>query len=76
MEQTEDGLLIMPVSRFRGGVIDCVNDHRIAMSLAIAATKADAPVRICGGDAVKKSYPAFYQDLESLGGNIHVIPLE
>ncbi|MBE6855341.1 MAG: 3-phosphoshikimate 1-carboxyvinyltransferase [Ruminococcus sp.] len=76
VEQTEDGLLITPVSALHGGEIDCAGDHRIAMSLAIAATRADGPVRLRGGDAVRKSYPAFYQDLESLGGNIHVIPLE
>lgn len=76
VQQTDDGLLITPVSQLSGGTIDCAGDHRIAMSLAIAATRASAPIRLIGGDAVRKSYPAFYQDYNALGGIAHVIPME
>ena len=46
------------------------NDHRIAMALAVLATIADCPVNIFQAEAVKKSYPDFYQDLSSLGVKI------
>lgn len=42
-------------------------DHRIVMSLAIAATLADRPVVIEGAEAINKSYPAFFEDLGSVG---------
>lgn len=54
--------------RFCGGIIDSKNDHRIAMSAAIAATIADAPVTIINAQCVAKSYPKFWQDYRSLGG--------
>lgn len=42
------------------------NDHRIAMSLAITSIVSGTENRISSSDAVKKSYPAFWNDLESL----------
>ncbi len=39
-------------------------DHRIAMAAAIAALNAGGPVHITGADAVNKSYPGFFDDLE------------
>lgn len=55
--------------RFTGGTVDSVNDHRIAMAAAIAATQACDPVTIRGAECVKKSYPAFWDDFRQLGGN-------
>ena len=37
------------------------------MSIAVAALRADGPVVINGAEAVNKSYPHFFEDLESLG---------
>ena len=44
-------------------------DHRIAMAAAVLGT-AGAPIEIDGAEAVAKSYPAFFDDLESIGGRI------
>ncbi len=71
-----DGLEIHPVSTFHGGVIDSAGDHRIAMCAAIAATRADGPVIICGAECVEKSYPAFFKDYHTLGGVADGIHLE
>ncbi|MDE1191137.1 MAG: 3-phosphoshikimate 1-carboxyvinyltransferase [Arachidicoccus sp.] len=43
------------------------HDHRIAMACAVAALKADGNVTIEKADAVKKSYPNFYNHLKQLG---------
>ena len=43
-------------------------DHRIAMSMAMLATFADAPVQIDDVDCVATSYPEFWNHLEQLGG--------
>ena len=72
----EDGLEIHPVSILQGGIVDSFADHRIAMCAAIAATRCEEPVTILGAECVEKSYPAFYQVYQDLGGNCHGIILE
>ncbi len=49
-----------------GGTVQSHNDHRIAMSAAIAATVCKAPVTIVGAEAVRKSYPGFFGDFDRL----------
>lgn len=48
----------------KGATVDSHADHRIAMSLAVAALNSSAPVTITGAESVDKSYPAFWADLE------------
>lgn len=64
-----EGLVIEGVDNFTGGVVDCWNDHRIAMSLAIASIKCTKPLILNGTECVAKSYPRFWEDFASLGGN-------
>lgn len=66
----DDSLEIEPVTGFHGGVIDGCNDHRIVMASAIASTMADGEITITGAEAVAKSYPDFWTDFASLGGNV------
>ena len=65
----DDSLEIEPVERFRGGTIDGCNDHRIVMASAIASTMANGVITITDAEAVAKSYPDFWRDFASLGGN-------
>ncbi len=46
--------------------VDSHDDHRIAMSLAITALRLDEEVVIKNRECVAKSYPSFFEDLESL----------
>ena len=71
-----DGLEITPVSGFTGGTVDSAGDHRIAMCAAIAATRASGDVLVRGAHCVEKSYPAFFEDYQSLGGITNGIHLE
>ena len=64
----ENQLWVSPGS-FTGGVVDAFNDHRIAMAAAIAATASQGPVKILGCQCVEKSYPRFWEEYRSLGGN-------
>ena len=64
---TED-TLIVESRPLTGGTVDSVNDHRIAMSAAIAATACTGPVTILGVEAVNKSYPRFWEEYARLGG--------
>jgi 3-phosphoshikimate 1-carboxyvinyltransferase len=63
-----DGLSIDGVKNFNGGTVDSWNDHRVAMSLAIASIRCKEPLRLNGAECVAKSYPAFWQDFAALGG--------
>lgn len=51
-----------------GGTVDARNDHRIAMSAAIAATACSEDVIILGAQCVEKSYPRFFAEYRKLGG--------
>ena len=67
-EATEDTLTVWGTG-LTGGTVDAVNDHRIAMSAAIAATVCQKPVTILGAQCVEKSYPRFWEEYARLGGN-------
>lgn len=56
-----------------GGRINSWGDHRIVMSAAIAAIGCSENVMITGAEAVNKSYPAFFEDYNMLGGKANVI---
>ena len=66
-EATADTLTVFGTG-LRGGTVDSRNDHRIAMSAAIAATVCTAPVTILGAECVEKSYPKFWAEYARLGG--------
>jgi len=72
IEETKNGLIINGKSSLYGNAtVDSHNDHRIAMALAIAAIKCDNPIVLEGYESVKKSYPKFWDDYQSLGGAIY-----
>ena len=61
-----DGLTIIGTGKLAGGTADAHNDHRIAMSAAVAACLCSGPVELADPACVRKSYPAFWTDYESL----------
>jgi 3-phosphoshikimate 1-carboxyvinyltransferase len=67
-EATEDTLTVFG-TQLKGGTVDSHNDHRIAMAAAIAATACTEPVTVLGAEAVKKSYPSFWDEYNKLGGH-------
>ena len=52
--------------RIRGGVVSSHGDHRMAMSLAVAALRSEEPITIEGAECVAKSYPGFFEDLQQI----------
>jgi 3-phosphoshikimate 1-carboxyvinyltransferase len=60
----DDDLTIVPpeAGRVRPASIDTYDDHRMAMSFALAATKAPG-VTIKDAECVNKTYPQFFDDL-------------
>ena len=71
----DDYLDIEGVKTLSGGVCDSYNDHRIAMSLAIASQRCTEPLTITNAECVAKSYPTFFEDFRSLGGEFDVVML-
>lgn len=67
IRETDDGLIINGKKGLTGGRVSSCNDHRIAMSAAVAACVCSDTVVIDGAEAVNKSYPAFWEDMRSLG---------
>jgi len=57
----------------KGTAIETYNDHRMAMSFAIAALFAEGDTIINSAEAVTKSYPGFFTDLAQIGAGIEEI---
>ena len=71
VDESPDGAIVHG-GRFSGGEIDSHGDHRVAMSMTIAATIASEPVRIADVAAVDTSFPGFSDCLNSIGADIEV----
>lgn len=71
-----DKLVIEGVESLTGGEVESYNDHRIAMSMAVAALKCKKPLIVKGAQCVEKSYPNFWEDYKALGGKTDVINME
>lgn len=69
VKSTADTLEIEGVGTLKGGDVGCFNDHRIAMAMAIAATRCKTPLIIRKAECVAKSYPDFFDVYRELGGN-------
>lgn len=65
VEEEAAGLLIQG-RPLQGGSVESWNDHRIAMSAAIAALGCQTAVQIQGAGSVRKSWPTFWEDLEKI----------
>lgn len=63
---TDDGMVIHGGKPLHYAAIDPHLDHRIAMSLAVAALGAEGGAEIQDADCVTISYPDYYKDLSSL----------
>ena len=67
--ETEDGFVIHGKPRLNGGTAQSAGDHRIAMALASITPKMEQEMTLQGAEAVKKSYPGFYEDFCAIGGS-------
>ena len=72
--QEEEEELIVTGGKLAGGCeVSGYNDHRIVMSMAVAALSCEEPVIIRGAEAISKSYPDFFDEFRRLGGRADVI---
>jgi 3-phosphoshikimate 1-carboxyvinyltransferase len=66
LEATEDGFVVRGTGGLRGGRIDSLGDHRLAMVGAVAGLASAEGVEVVGMDAAAVSYPGFADDLAAL----------
>jgi 3-phosphoshikimate 1-carboxyvinyltransferase len=66
LEELEDGLIIYPSTLF-GVRVNSHHDHRVAMSLFIAATKAKGITTLNGIESIQKTYPRFIETMKEIG---------
>jgi len=66
IEATEDGFVVTGGGGLRGGTIDALGDHRMAMLGAVAGLASREGVTVLGMDAAAVSYPGFEADLAAL----------
>jgi 3-phosphoshikimate 1-carboxyvinyltransferase len=70
IELEEDKMIVHGKPMLNAAVVHSRHDHRIAMACAVAALKAEGPVKIEEANAIDKSYPAFFEHLLQLGANV------
>jgi 3-phosphoshikimate 1-carboxyvinyltransferase len=66
VSETEDGMDITGSEQLLGGAVDSCGDHRIAMSMSIAALVASGAITVSDIDCVATSFPTFFPLLEKV----------
>ena len=68
VEARPDGMVISGVKQLNGGKVSSHGDHRIAMSLAVAALSARDAVTIEDTSCTETSFPGFWELLDNISG--------
>jgi len=66
IKEKEDGFIVEGPSKLKGAVCESYNDHRIAMSLAVAALLAEGKTVIRNSECIDISFPGFEKILKKL----------
>ncbi len=66
----DDIMVVHGGKQVKGAKVTSHNDHRIAMACAVAALGANGQTTIHEADAVKKSYPGFFDDMKVLKASL------
>ena len=72
--EVTDNTLVIYGGKPKGAQLEAHNDHRLAMSFAIAGIFAEGETVINGAETVTKSYPSFFADLASIGAKVEELP--
>ncbi len=65
---TEDGFVIAGGGELHGADVQSYGDHRLAMSLAVAALTAEGTTTIADAASADVSYPSFWAHLDAVSG--------
>ena len=67
--ELNDDIMTVHPTVLKAGNVTSHNDHRIAMATAAAAVNAAGEITVDGCQAVNKSYPDFFNDLNKITDN-------
>ncbi len=70
VEEREDGFRIVGKQTLKGAVVDGHDDHRVAMSMAVAGMVAEGETVVEDADCANDSFPRFAETLQLLGAGI------
>jgi len=65
VDESENELTITPPEKITPANIDTYDDHRMAMSFAVAGTRVEG-IAIRNAECVNKTYPRFFEDMKKL----------
>ena len=54
--------------KYKGEMLDGHNDHRIVMAMSVILSRTGGAIN--GAEAIRKSYPGFFEDIKQLGAEI------
>lgn len=74
--ETEDGFIVDGPQELTGALVDSHDDHRVAMSLAVAGLCAGGQTVIVEGVCASDSFPGFAAALAALGGPVYEVEPE
>ena len=57
--------------QYRGEALDGHNDHRIVMALSVILSRIGGEIH--GVEAIRKSYPGFFEDIRGLGAEVQLL---
>lgn len=57
--------------KYKGEALEGHNDHRIVMAMSVILSKLGGEIK--GAQAVAKSYPKFFEDIERLGAEVKLL---
>jgi 3-phosphoshikimate 1-carboxyvinyltransferase len=66
VDECDDGMDINGVELLGGGAVESFGDHRIAMSLSVAALVSAGGITVQDTDCVSTSFPTFFPLLEKV----------
>tara|TARA_B110000196_G_scaffold212688_1_gene182473 strand:+ start:227 stop:1570 length:1344 start_codon:yes stop_codon:yes gene_type:complete len=73
VESNKDDIIIYGNNEVLGGAtIDCLFDHRIAMSFIILGAISLKPIKVIGCKSISTSYPSFISEMNDIGMDIRV----
>lgn len=73
IDEYEDGFALSGPQLLKGAVVDGHDDHRVAMSMVIAALVAEGETIVEDAKCIHDSFPGFVELMQSLGADVQWI---
>ncbi len=71
--ESGEGFITIEPHPLHGAELQGFNDHRIVMAFSVAALYAEGKSVITDAESIKKTYPSFFEDFNSIGGRANVL---